>query len=62
MQDAVASIAGIAKSAGKHAGIFATDMTMVPRYVEMGYRFIALGAEAGIIAAGQKAILAAAGA
>ncbi|WP_193178358.1 HpcH/HpaI aldolase family protein [Oricola nitratireducens] len=62
MQDAVASIAGIAKSAGKHAGIFATDMAMVPRYVEMGYRFIALGAEAGIVAEGQKAILAAAGA
>ena len=60
MQDAVADVARIAREAGKHSAIFAADPSAAPRYVEFGYRFLALGMETGLLEAGQKAILAAA--
>ena len=62
MQEAVAHVAEVARSAGKHAGAFAANPATVQRYVELGYRFISVAMDFTIIAEGQKAILAAAGA
>ncbi|WP_425418574.1 HpcH/HpaI aldolase family protein [Oricola indica] len=60
MQEAVANVARIARDAGKHAAIFAASPSAAPSYVELGYRFIALGLDTVMLDAGQKAILAAA--
>ncbi|MAS07292.1 MAG: 2,4-dihydroxyhept-2-ene-1,7-dioic acid aldolase [Ahrensia sp.] len=62
MQDAVVRIADIARSAGKHAGAFAANPAKVPQYAELGYRFISVAMDFSILAEGQKAVLAAAGA
>ena len=62
MQEAVANIAQVARDAGKHAGIFAVTPAMVPRYREMGFRFISIAFDLTLISEGQKAVLAAAGA
>lgn len=61
MQDAVASIAETARKAGKHAGIFAAAPSMVPGFIEMGFRFISVAMDFSVISAGQKAVLDAAG-
>jgi 4-hydroxy-2-oxoheptanedioate aldolase len=60
MMEAIADIGARARKAGKHAGIFAIDMSMVGRYVDMGFRFIALGGEHKIIALGADSLLKAA--
>lgn len=57
MMPAVADVAKRTRAAGKHAGIFAMDPTYAGRYVEMGYRFIALGNEQRYIALGSEALL-----
>lgn len=57
MMPAVADIARRTRAAGKHAGIFAMDPTYAGRFVEMGYRFIALGNEQRYIALGAEALL-----
>ena len=57
MMPAVADIAKRTRAAGKHAGIFAMDPTYAGRFVEMGYRFIALGNEQRYIALGSEALL-----
>jgi 4-hydroxy-2-oxoheptanedioate aldolase len=61
MQEAIARIAQVARDAGKHAGIFAVAPAMVPRYREMGFRFISIAFDLTLISEGQKAVLAAAG-
>jgi len=61
MQEAVARIAEIARSAGKHAGAFAANPAKVPQYAELGYRFVSVAMDFTILAEGQKAVLAAAG-
>ncbi len=46
---------------GKSAGILLYDAAVVARHVELGFRFIGLGADGSFVANGAKAILAAAG-
>ncbi|MEL6436880.1 MAG: aldolase/citrate lyase family protein, partial [Pseudomonadota bacterium] len=58
MMEPIAKIATTARAVGKHAGIFAVNPADVPRFVEMGYRFIAVGFDTGVVAAGAKQILA----
>ncbi|MGB7432425.1 MAG: aldolase/citrate lyase family protein, partial [Ahrensia sp.] len=60
MMGAVADIAAKAKARGKHAGIFAMNPADTPKYKAMGYRFIAVGFDTGVVAKGAQAILAAA--
>jgi 4-hydroxy-2-oxoheptanedioate aldolase len=60
MMETVARIAGRARAAGKHAGIYVVDAGMCGRFVEMGYRLLALGSEHRYIALGTESLLAAA--
>lgn len=62
MNDAVARTAEIARAAGKHAGAFAANPAKVPELVGMGFRFISVAMDFAILAEGQKAVLAKAGA
>jgi len=57
MMPAVEDIASRTLKAGKHAGIFAMDPAYTGRFVEMGYRFIALGNEQKYIQLGSEALL-----
>jgi 4-hydroxy-2-oxoheptanedioate aldolase len=57
MMEAVADIAARARKAGKHAGIFVMDPAYTGRYVEMGYRFLALGNEQRCMALGAQALI-----
>ncbi|EKF19686.1 HpcH/HpaI aldolase family protein [Nitratireductor pacificus] len=56
---AIASIAGKARAAGRHAAIYAADPQLAGRYHAMGYRLIASGSEAAYMAQGGSSILAA---
>ncbi|MFL5675788.1 MAG: HpcH/HpaI aldolase family protein [Chloroflexota bacterium] len=58
--DAITHVAAVAEAAGKAAGILLYDVTTTARHRELGFRFIGLGADAGFIAAGARAILRAA--
>ena len=60
MMEAVADIGRRTRAAGKHAGIFVVDPALTGRYVEMGYRLIALGNEQRYMAVGSAALLEAA--
>ncbi|MDH6229655.1 4-hydroxy-2-oxoheptanedioate aldolase [Mesorhizobium soli] len=57
MMETLARIAARAKVAGKHAGIFVVDAGMCGRFVEMGYRFLALGTEHRYISLGAESLL-----
>jgi 4-hydroxy-2-oxoheptanedioate aldolase len=57
MMESVAQVAGRARAAGKHAGIFLADPAYAGRFVEMGYRFLALGNEQRYIALGSQALI-----
>ena len=46
---------------GKSAGILLYDPAVIARHVELGFRFIGLGADGSFVANGAKAMLAAAG-
>jgi 4-hydroxy-2-oxoheptanedioate aldolase len=46
MMDAIAMIAERANRVSKHAGIFVMDPKLGSRYIEMGYRLLAIGNEA----------------
>jgi 4-hydroxy-2-oxoheptanedioate aldolase len=52
MMPAIEAIARRTIEAGKLTGIFAVDPTIAGRFVDMGYRFIALGNEATYMALG----------
>ncbi|WP_026479730.1 HpcH/HpaI aldolase/citrate lyase family protein [Ahrensia sp. 13_GOM-1096m] len=60
MMEAIALIAKKAKAANKFAGIFSVDPSDTPRFTQMGFQFIALGFETGLITAGATQFLAAA--
>ncbi|PWJ85898.1 4-hydroxy-2-oxoheptanedioate aldolase [Pseudaminobacter salicylatoxidans] len=60
MMETLARIAARAKEAGKHAGMYVVDAAMCGRFVEMGYRFLALGTEHRYIALGADSLLKAA--
>jgi len=57
MMQTVAQVAARARRAGKHAGIFAVDPAFCGRFVEMGYRFIAIGNEQRYIGLGVETLL-----
>ncbi len=57
MMDAIATIAAKARAAGKHAAIFTVDPALSGRFVEMGFRMIAMGSEARLMALGARALL-----
>ncbi|MEO1702276.1 MAG: aldolase/citrate lyase family protein [Pseudomonadota bacterium] len=57
MMEAVARIAETARAHGKHAGIFAVNPADVPRFVDLGYRFIAVGFDLAILSIGAKQML-----
>jgi 2-keto-3-deoxy-L-rhamnonate aldolase RhmA len=56
--DALTSVVAAAEGAGKAAGILLRDATTLPRYREMGFRFIGLGSDLAFIADGARAVLA----
>lgn len=58
MMEPIADIAARSRAAGKHAGIFVVDAAMTGRFVEMGYRFLALGTEQRYLRMGAEALLA----
>lgn len=60
MMPTVADIAARALKAGKLAGMFVMDTAYTRRYVEMGYRFLALGNEQKYISIGAEQLLSAA--
>ena len=62
MMEAIAHVAGRARHAGKHAGIYVVDPKLVARYSAMGYRLFALGSEQRYMEMGVAALLEAAGA
>ncbi len=57
MMPAIERIGRRAADAGKLTGIFAVDPSISGRYVDMGYRFIALGGEAAYMALGAKNLI-----
>jgi 4-hydroxy-2-oxoheptanedioate aldolase len=58
--EAIEHVVSVAEAAGKAAGILLYDAAVVARHRELGFRFIGLGADAGFVAAGARAILRAA--
>lgn len=60
MMTAVADIATRARAAGKFAGIYITEPSMMGRFVAMGFRFFALGNEQNLMKLGADALLASA--
>lgn len=59
--DAVRSVVAAADRHGKAAGILIYDAAMLPRQLELGFRFIGLGSEGSFVSAGASAMLRAAG-
>lgn len=57
MMAAIADVAARARAAGKFAGIFVMDPTFAGRFVEMGYRLLAMGTEHRLIAMGAQSLL-----
>jgi 4-hydroxy-2-oxoheptanedioate aldolase len=57
MMQTIGQVAARARQAGKHAGIYAIDPAFCGRFVEMGYRFIAIGNEQRCIAIGAQALI-----
>ncbi|MGY6710243.1 MAG: HpcH/HpaI aldolase family protein [Rhizobiaceae bacterium] len=60
MMEAIASIAGRVRAAGKHAAIYVVDPTLTGRYVEMGFRLFALGSDVKYLSLGAASQLGAA--
>ena len=52
MMEAIASIAGRVRAAGKHAAIYVVDPALTGRYVDMGFRLFALGSDVKYLALG----------
>lgn len=57
MMEAIAHIGSRAAAAGKHAAIYVVDPNLVGRFVEMGFRLIALGTEQRYMTMGATALL-----
>jgi 4-hydroxy-2-oxoheptanedioate aldolase len=58
--DALHTVTAATEAAGKTAGILLYDTAVLARHRELGFRFIGLGADAGFVASGARAMLAAA--
>ena len=59
--DALRAVVAACERHGKAAGILIYDAAVLPRHVDLGFRFIGLGSEGSYVSAGAKAMLAAAG-
>jgi 4-hydroxy-2-oxoheptanedioate aldolase len=57
MMGAIEHIAAQTRNAGKHAGTYLVDVSVAGRFVAMGYRFFAIGAEARLMAEGAKSLI-----
>lgn len=57
--DALSVVVTAAEAHGKAAGILVYDTAVVPRHLEMGFRFVGIGADAAFVADGAKRALAA---
>jgi 4-hydroxy-2-oxoheptanedioate aldolase len=57
MMPAIEQIAGRARKAGKHAGIYIVDPATAGRYVSMGYQFLAMGSEHTLMRLGAETLL-----
>jgi 4-hydroxy-2-oxoheptanedioate aldolase len=57
---ALERVASVAKVAGKATGILLRDVTALPRHLELGFRFIALGSDDAFVAQGARAMVQAA--
>ncbi|MEO9339060.1 HpcH/HpaI aldolase/citrate lyase family protein [Mesorhizobium sp. SB112] len=60
MMKTIETIAQKANAAGKIAGIFVVDPALCGRFVEMGFRFLAMGTEGRMISLGAESLLSAA--
>lgn len=60
MMGAIAAIAARAGEAGKHAAIYVVDPSLTGRYVQMGFRLIALGSDVKYLTLGADQLLSAA--
>lgn len=58
MMQAIEEIAGRARKAGKHAGIYVVDPALAGRFVAMGYQLLAMGSEHTLVRLGAEALLA----
>jgi 4-hydroxy-2-oxoheptanedioate aldolase len=58
---ALRSVVGACERHGKAAGILIYDAGVLPRHVDLGFRFIGLGSEGSFVSAGASAMLRAAG-
>jgi 2-dehydro-3-deoxyglucarate aldolase/4-hydroxy-2-oxoheptanedioate aldolase len=55
---ALGRVVAAADGAGKVAGILLRDATVLPRYRELGFRFIGLGSDAAFVTDGARSVLA----
>ena len=51
VQDVMASVPGVCARHGKAAGTLASNADEVRRYIDMGYKFVGLGSDAGLLKA-----------
>ncbi len=58
--DALAAVVAATQAHGKAAGILLYDTAVVPRHIEMGFRFLGVGADGALVADGAKRTLEAA--
>jgi 2-keto-3-deoxy-L-rhamnonate aldolase RhmA len=56
--DALEHVVAAADGAGKAAGILLFNMAVLPRHLELGFRFIGLGSDGSFVADGARAALA----
>jgi 4-hydroxy-2-oxoheptanedioate aldolase len=59
--DAIGAVVAACERRGKAAGILIYDAAVLPRHLELGFRFVGLGSEGAFVSAGARAMLAAAG-
>ena len=57
VQQAISEVGRAAKAAGKSAGILAPVRAEATRYIDMGYRMVAVGSDLAILAAGSEALM-----
>jgi 2-keto-3-deoxy-L-rhamnonate aldolase RhmA len=58
VQEAIADACARIRAAGKPAGILAPVEADARRYFDMGFTFVAIGSDVGILAAGSSALVA----
>jgi 4-hydroxy-2-oxoheptanedioate aldolase len=56
---ALESVVAACRAHGKSPGILLYDLAVVPRHLELGFRFVGIGADGALVASGAKAALAA---